>query len=89
MDPNIISFAAWAIMMLLMLAGIAVAAKRSRNSHEEMEDTASACLPEIGRIAEEKHLARFGRASTDMPVGREDSKHEWYPRARSKVVKHL
>lgn len=89
MSVDAISFTAWAILMLFLLAGIAVAARRSRQSHQEMESTALSCLPEIGRIAEEKHHARFGRAATGVPVGAGDNKSEWYPGARGKIAKHL
>lgn len=88
MNASTISFVAWAIFMLVMLGSIVWAAKRSRLVQGEAEDAASACLPEIGGIAEKKHKARFGRAATDAPGGSTDGPDSWYPEAKKKVAKH-
>ena len=84
MSSNAISFIAWAAFMLIALAAIIAAARKSKGIQEEVEDVASKALPEIGEIAEKKHVARFGRAPTDAP-GNTDS---WYPEAKKKVAKH-
>ena len=82
MTPTV-SFIVWGALFLILLAGMALAARRSRNVQKETEDIASKALPEIGGIAEKKHIERFGRASTDAP-GTSDS---WYPEVKKKVAK--
>lgn len=88
MSSSNISFVAWGIFMLVMLASLIWTARRSRHVQEETEDAASACLPEIGGIAEKKHQAHFGRAATDAPGNSEDAPESWYPEVKKKVAKH-
>ena len=83
MSSGTISFIAWAVFMLSMLGFLVWAARHSKSVQQETEDVASACLPEIGKIATKKHTQRFGRAPTDAPG--EDS--AWYPESKKKVVK--
>lgn len=74
------SFVVWIVVMVIMLAGLLLAARRSKRLDSETEDIASEALPEIGGIAEKKHQERFGRPPTGTPdVG----KHSWYPAKRA------
>jgi hypothetical protein len=88
MTTSAISFVAWAVFMLIALAAIVWTAKKNRASQDNLEDAASACLPEIGKIAENKHKARFGRAATNAPGSSDDAPPSWYPEAKRKVAKH-
>jgi hypothetical protein len=83
MSPGIISFIVWSAAMLCILGAFIWTARHSKGVQQETEDMASACLPEIGKIAKKKHTQRFGRAPTDAPG--EDS--AWYPDTKKKVVK--
>lgn len=86
MNSSTISFIAWAVFMFLMLGGLVWAARRSRGVDKGVEDVASKALPEIGEIAEKKHVERFGRAPTDAPGA--NGSGSWYPEVKKKVAKH-
>jgi hypothetical protein len=83
MSASTISFIAWGAVMLAILVGMFVATRRSKGVQDEAEDVASKALPEIGQIAEKKHVERFGRAPTNAP----GSTGSWYPEAKGKVAK--
>ena len=86
MSSGTISFIAWAVAMFGILAVLVYVARHgshSRSIEREMEDVASTCLPEIGKIAAKKHHQRFGRAATDAPGDNES----WYPEVKKKHVK--
>ena len=88
MSTSTISFIAWAVFMLAMLAALILAARRSKQVQADTEDAASSCLPEIGGIAVKKHQARFGRAPTDAPGDSQEGPNSWYPEVKKKVAKH-
>lgn len=83
MSPSTISFIAWGLVMVAILISMVFATKRSKGVQEETEDCASKALPEIGQIAEKKHVQRFGRAPTDAP----GASGSWYPEVNKKVAK--
>jgi hypothetical protein len=83
MSPGAISFIGWVVVLLGIVVGLLVAAKRSKMVQDEAEDIASKALPAIGQIAEKKHRERFGRAPTNAP----GEKTSWYPEAKKKVAK--
>jgi len=64
--------------MVGVVIGLVLAARRSRIVQDAAEDAASQALPEIGNIAEKKHFARFGRASTNAP----GESNSWYPEVK-------
>lgn len=78
-----ISFVGWAVVMVTIIVGLVIAARRSKGVQDEAEDIASRALPTIGEIAEKKHFERFGRAPTDAP----GPHNSWYPEAKKKVAK--
>lgn len=83
MSSSIISFTAWCVVFLIVLVGLVFAARRSKGVQDATEDCASKALPEIGGIAEKKHVERFGRAATDAP----GASGSWYPEVKKKVAK--
>jgi len=86
MSASAISFFAWAAFLLVVLVGLAWTARRSRGVDQEVEEVASKALPEIGEIAEKRHMQRFGRAPTNAPGA--NGTGSWYPAAKKRVVKH-
>lgn len=88
MSTSTYSFIAWAAFMVVMLVGLAVAARRGRNRSKETEDVASKALPEIGGIAERTYNQRFGRAPTDQPVVSRTTSGSWYPPTKRSTAKH-
>lgn len=83
MSANTISFIAWAFLMLAVLVAIIIAAKKSKSVEDEAEEIASKALPVIGKIANKKHIDRFGRAPTSSVDG-----ESWYPENKKKFAKH-
>lgn len=87
MNSSTVSFVAWAIFMVCVLAGFVWVALRSKGVQGRTEDVASKALPEIGGIAERKHTQRFGRAPTGTP-GSSNGSRSWYPEVNPKMKKH-
>lgn len=83
MTSSMLSFIAWSVAMLVVLAGMVFATRRSRGVQSETEDVAAKALPEIGEIAEKKHRERFGRAATNAP----GISGSWYPEVKKKNTK--
>ena len=83
-----LSFAAWAIFMVVMLVAVALATRRSRSHASRTEDVASVALPEIGQIAERTYNRRFGRPPTEQPLVGRTSSRDWYPPIKRPTVKH-
>ena len=86
MTFSTVSFVGWALFMIAVLVGLLVAGRRTNRVDEEVEDVASEALPDIGKIAEKRHLQRFGRAATDAPGA--NGQGSWYPEVTKKLTKH-
>lgn len=87
MSSSTLTFIAWAVFMVLVLAGFVWVALRGRGVQGKTEDVASKALPEIGAVAEKRHTQRFGRAPTNAP-GSPSGSRSWYPEVNPKMKKH-
>jgi len=82
MSPGDLSFFIWCLVIVAVLVGMLFVARRSKSIDRGTEDIASKALPEIGEIAEKKHVERFGRAPTNVP---QDC--TWYPETKKKIAR--
>lgn len=80
-------FFLWILFFVALLILLARESRRGRDVSQKTEEIAQAALPEIGSIAERKHVAKFGRAPTNVPRARGRSlSTSWYP--ETKRAKH-
>jgi hypothetical protein len=81
------SFFLWIVLFVGLLVVLVRASRRGRDVVQRTEEIAQAALPEIGQIAERKHVEKFGRAPTNVPRQRGRSlSTSWYP--ETKRAKH-
>lgn len=85
MSASTFSFLVWASFMVVMLIGLALAARRGRSRSKETEDVASKMLPEIGRVAEKTYSMRFGPIARGTPNRTPPA--SWYPPTKTRTVK--
>lgn len=84
MNAGTVSFILWAFLMLTIVVALFLAGRKARRAEEELEETASEALPEIGEIADTHHQRKYGKPSSVSPKNGES----WYPELKKKSARH-